>query len=345
MLRTPAVSAGSAAIGDLEAARKCVEVFSRDVDGLIDTLTKERLQIKREIKPKGLFAFDPAPLIIYFLRANIHEGTTFPQFVDRVIDALQIYLSLGLQSVRKYITEDFSTAIATSVENFRSTIDETVGPPFRAELQELIGRVSPELQASVERVASWFAPDAENERRALRTMEQIVDIAIQATNNAHRGFNPKFKLDIENLGLQSTDTLIVFTDILFTILDNIYTHSGVDHRPTISISIADGGDEKDGGTRVRIFVTNEIAAKTKSLANERRLERIREQIESGDYRAMSKVEGGTGLLKLKRIVAADNRQTLDFGYRSDALEFFVEITMILVFTSVHPATGILPTGS
>jgi hypothetical protein len=43
-----------------------------------------------------------------------------------------------------------------------------------------------------------------------------------------------------------------------------------------------------------------------------------------------KLEGGTGFLKLKRIVAADNRQTLSFGYNDDK-EFFVDIKMILVF--------------
>ena len=338
MLRTPAVSAASIAPIDLEAARKCVEVFSREVDELIDVLTKDRLQIKRDSKPKGLFAFDPAPLIIYYLRANIHEGSTFGELLNRVLDALQIYLSLSLQNVRRYITEEFSAGIAASVERFRLAIDERVGPPLRSELQELIGRVSPELQASVERVASWFAPDAENERRALRTMEQIVEIAIEATNNAHRGFDPLLNFQIDDLGLQSTETLIVFTDILFTILDNIYTHSGLDHKPVIGISIVNEGDVPEGGTRVRILVTNRIAERNRSVTNERRLQRIREQMDSGDYRALSKLEGGTGLLKLKRIVAADNRQTLDFGYRSDALEFFVEITMILVFAPAPQPT-------
>src|SRR5437773_980456 len=71
MLRVPPIDDPAILPNDWEAGRRCVEIFSRNLDGLIDTLTKERLQIKREAKPHGLFAFDPAPIIIYYLRANI----------------------------------------------------------------------------------------------------------------------------------------------------------------------------------------------------------------------------------------------------------------------------------
>ncbi|MGP0089072.1 MAG: hypothetical protein ACLPKB_03800 [Xanthobacteraceae bacterium] len=334
MLRAPQVDDQSIDENDWESVRRCVEIFSRNFDSIIDTLLKERLQIKRDEKPKGLFVFEPVPLMIYYLRANIDEGSTFQQFLSKVLDALDIYLAISLQNVRKYITEGFSDVVAAFVDQFRSSIDEKVNPTLNAELQQLIGRASPELQASIERVASWFAPDAEKERRALRTMEQIVDIAIQATNNAHRGFDPVFHLDIDDLGLQTNETLLEITDMLFTILDNIYTHSGLND-PAISIRIMNAGEEDRGGTRVRTIVTNQIAPGTKTLANEHRLERIRRQIESGDYRALSKVEGGTGFLKLKRMVAADNRQTLAFGYDPHTLEFFVEVTTILVFTLVQ----------
>jgi hypothetical protein len=315
-----------------------VESFSRSFDALIDSLVKAKLQIKRDDKPEGLFVFDPAPLIIYYLRSNIDEGSTFLEFLAKVVDALNIYLSISLQNVSRFIMQDFGDAVGRSVDHFRATIDETLNPQLSAEIQNLVGQASPELQASIARVASWFALDAENERRTLRTMSQIVDIAIQATENAHRGFEPEYTLSIEDLGLQSNETLLEFTDILFTVLDNIFTHSGLDRRPVIRISIAKTEQDENGRTRVKIRVTNRITRDKKTASNERRLDRIREQIQSGDYRALSKVEGGTGLLKVKRIVAADNRQTLDFGYIADSLEFFVEVSMVLVFSFLPAPT-------
>lgn len=331
MLRKPAVEDHWVNAADWTAVRERVEAFSRDFDAQIDALVRSRLQIYGTNKPDGLFTFDPGPLIIYYLRANLDEGSSFVDFLNRVFDALDVYLSISLANVSKYIQGTFKDAIDHSLEQFRGSVEDNVNPHLRAELRQLIGKASPELQASIDRVASWFALDPENERRTLRTMEQIVEIAIQATNNAHRGIVPAYTLKIEDLGLQSNETFLIFTDILFTILDNIYTHSGLDAKPIIGIHITKEAVNNDGGTRVRILVTNQVAPHKKTLANERRLERIREQIQAGDYRALSKVEGGTGLLKLKRIVAADSRQTLDFGYRAEVCEFFVDITMVLIF--------------
>jgi hypothetical protein len=196
MLRSPAVDDQWTYHHDWSAVRWCVESFSRNFDALIDGLVKAKLQIKRDDKPEGLFVFDPAPLIIYYLRSNIDEGSTFLEFLGKVVDALNIYLSISLQNVSRFIMQDFGDAIGRSVDQFRAAIDENLTPQLSAELQTLIGQASPELQASIARVASWFALDAENERRTLRTMSQIVDIAIQATENAHRGFEPEYTLDI-----------------------------------------------------------------------------------------------------------------------------------------------------
>ena len=315
---------------DWPTVEQCVEAFSTTLDALIDDLVKNCLQIKREDKPDGLFSVDPTPLIIYYLRANLDESAGFSDFLGRVIEVQHIFLNLSLQQVRAFITGPFNDSIDKAVEEFRRSLEEKVGPGLSAELRNLVVTVLPELQASIERVAAWFAPDPENERRSLRTMEQIVDIAIQATKNAHRGFEPDIETDIEDLGLQSTEILVLFTDILFTILDNIYSHSERGQRPKVTISIRSEEGVDPARTPVTIRVVNEIAPHAKTAASEKRLQRIREQIDSGDYRSSVKLEGGTGFLKLKRIVAADKRQTLAFGYNGDR-EFFVEIKMILVF--------------
>lgn len=330
LLHTPALDDPTIQSSQREAASRCVVSFSKEFNELIDGLIRDQLQIRGEAKPRGLFVIAPMPLVIYYLRATIEKGNTLPQLVTNALDMIGIYLNLSLQSVRRHITEEFSEQISRCVDHFRRSLDDHVHQPLRSELQDLVTHALPDLHASIERAASWFAPDAESERRALRTFEQIVDIAIQATNNAHRGFSPKFTIDIEDLGLQSNETFIEFTDILFTILDNIYTHSGLDREPIIAINISLVSQRSDGACEVKVSVINKVTSDAITPANERRLDKIREQIDSGDYKALSKVEGGTGLLKLKRVVASDPRQTLEFGYLPDRSEFFVEIVMAMI---------------
>jgi hypothetical protein len=341
LVKSPAVDEFWLSHPEWKAVEGCVEAFSVTFDRLIEDLVKNRLQIKREEKPQGLFSFDPNPLTIYYLRSNIDESASFGDFISRAIEILNIFLDRSLQQVRTFITGTFADGVAHAIDQFERSLEEKASTALCAELRNLVVGASPELQASVERVAAWFAPDKENERRAWRTMEQIVDIAIQATKNAHRGFDPRIETEIEDLGLQAPETLVEFTDILFTILDNIYSHSQKENRPKVKISIVSDKGNDLSRTPVKIRVTNEIAPHAKTPASERRLQRIREQINSGDYRSSVKLEGGTGFLKLKRIVAADNRQTLQFGYNGDR-EFFVEIKMILVLVETPIHSGPVP---
>jgi hypothetical protein len=66
--------------------------------------------------------------------------------------------------------------------------------------------------------------------------------------------------------------------------------------------------------RVEIRVESEVAPRAYTEWAVQKLERIRGLMKSGEYRKHVNLEGGTGLLKLKRIVSLDERQNLDFGF-------------------------------
>jgi hypothetical protein len=171
-------------------------------------------------------------------------------------------------------------------------------------------------------------------------MDQIVDIALQATKNAHRNFDPELKRDIADLGLQSSELLFEMTDILFTALDNVHAHSGLGERPKVSIAInAEDVEVRQHSAevlrRVKVRISNSVDPRCITPANERKVGRIREQIRTGEYRSRVKLEGGTGLPKLQRIVAQDNRQSLEFGYEES--DFFVQIDLFVLYKSAEAA--------
>ena len=116
-----------------------------------------------------------------------------------------------------------------------------------------------------------------------------------------------------------------FVDILFTVLDNVYAHSGNKISPWIKICInKTRPDEDTNQWGIRVRIVSEIAKGHYNDAAVAKLDRIRQLIDSGDYRSRANLEGGSGLLKLKRLVSLDNAQTLEFGF-VDHEAFFVEL--------------------
>lgn len=314
-----------------------VELFSSEYERLVNDLTKVRLQIRAPGSPDGLFGYEMTPLSVYYVRAGIDESTTLDELLEKIYEVLEVFLNRSLQQVRAYLTGEFREKAEQELARLDDSSPLASASPARVDLRKAVAEASTDWQASVDRVASWFAPNERNERAALRTMHQIVEIAVQATKNAHRSFDPKLELEIEDLGLQGPDVLVEITDILFTVLDNAHRHCGVSgNSPEVKIKLWSEDIDADDSLRVVINVESEAAPHAISSNNKNRVNKIREQILSGDWRSRVKLEGGTGFLKLKRIVAPDNRQSLDFYFTKKS--FVVDVSVMLAIASQAPAS-------
>lgn len=313
---------------------KEIERFSAKYEQLVDDLTKVRLQIRAPGSPDGLFGYEMTPLSVYYVRSGIDASTTLDELLQKIYEVLDVFLHRSLQQVRSYLTGEFREKAEQALARLDDSSPLGSASQARVKLRKAVAEASTDWQASVDRVASWFAPNEKNERAALRTMHQIVEIAIQATVNAHRSFDPKLELEIEDLGLQGPDVLVEVTDILFTILDNAHRHCGVQgNSPHVKIKLWAENIEVEDALRVIINVESEVAPHAVSTQNKNRVNKIREQIRSGDWRSRVKLEGGTGFLKLKRIVAPDNRQSLDFYFTDSS--FVVDVSVVLAIAPAN----------
>ncbi|PIO97275.1 hypothetical protein CJ014_20900 [Pleomorphomonas carboxyditropha] len=308
-----------------------IERFSIEYEQLVSDLIKTRLQIRTPNKPDGLFAYEMTPLSVYYVRSGIDESTTLDDLLQKIYEMLDVFLQRSLQQVKNYLIGDFRERAESALGMLSDSKSLASSHQARLELQKAVAEASTDWQASLDRVAAWFAPNEKNERAALRTMHQIVEIAVQATMNAHRSFEPKLEMEIEDLGLQGPDVLVEITDILFTVLDNVHRHCGVNgNTPNVKIKMRSEPLEDDSAIRVIINVESEVAPHVISANNKNRVNKIREQIVSGDWRSRVKLEGGSGFLKLKRIVASDNRQSLDFCFTDNS--FVVSVSVVIAIT-------------
>lgn len=305
-----------------------IRSFSSKYDSIIEDLTKNYLQIKSKEKPKGMFAtgFEINPVALHYVRSHIQEETSFAEFLVLVFTGFELLLNQALLNVRDYITFSVKREVEGAFEVLRLSLERGTSPFFYAKLNSVIADAIPAVQAAIDRVAEWFVPAEKQQGAAVRTVEQIVEIGIATTRAAHRGFSPKIERDIEAIDLRLS-LLSELTDVLFTVLENVYRHSGNKVSPWVKLRIW-SEPVTPRSQRLKIYVESEVASGSYTEVAAKRLDRIRQQMKSGEYRNHVNLEGGTGLLKLKRIVSLDERQNLEFGFANES-SFFVSVELVV----------------
>ena len=298
--------------------------FSARVDGLLDEIIKNRLQIRGVLRPEGAFALPTTPMFLHILRAFVTAKTTASDFIDLVILMIEIRLTGLLTDVQGLIAIGLKDAIGDEMESLRRDLEEVLPSPAFERLNGAIAQCAPELQAAIDRVAEWFSAPKDAMRDVVATADWMVELALAATKSANAGFDPKVTKDLSGGVHFSKSGVSEFLDILFIILGNVSQHSGVGHSPWIAISIT--RDAARGPDACLVRVESQVAEGVQE-ASASRLQRIRDLIGSGSHRSQMNKEGGTGLLKLQRMIDLDQRRSLDFGFTAEGA-FFMEIRMV-----------------
>ena len=302
--------------------------FSEKYDRIITQLVEDKLQIRTNDKPAGMFylSLNQNAIMLHYIRGRIQHDTNFDDFLELVFMLIHILLQSRLDEIRQLIVNDVKHDVNSAVDDMRSQLNESLNQTSYAIVNSTIADVVPEVQAAIDRVSSWFTPQETEHGSGVRTIDQIVDIGIEATKQARRGFSPIVKKEVVDVDVSTAGFLSLFTDIMFTILDNVHAHSGNSHSPWINIKVGTNMSDNDDGEQLTIRVESEVSEGTYSEDGVNKISRIQRQMDSGDYKRRVNLEGGTGLLKLKRLVSTDHNQSLKFGF-SNREAFFVELKL------------------
>jgi hypothetical protein len=271
-----------------------------------------------------MFGWPVADTTRAVVERQITADTSFEEFLIITLTALNFVLHELSLRVHDYILAQVKTEVEAAFEALRAELERRVGPRSYAVVNSRIADAIPAVQAAIDRVAEWFVPVQRKDETTYRTLEQIVDIGIESARRMHPGFLPVIERQVEDI-LIRYDFLWDFTDVILTVIDNVYRHSGT-NSPWIHITV--GTVPLDGPTRrIVVRVESEVTAQACSPEAHGRLARIKERIQSADYRQHVNLEGGTGLLKLNRLVSRDARQSLDYDF-TEARMFFVQVDLI-----------------
>ncbi len=292
--------------------------FSKEFDQHIDYVAKELIQIRRDEKPNGLFMASLSPALLKTFAADIKHDTSFEEFMSGCFELFWTAVQLDLDRVKKYISGSISNDLMDLLRKLESEVSELSSATFVSDFIDAIRRSQTNLQLALSRMESWFVRPKPTSSVTF-SIKELVDVGVETVKTIHKEFHPVMRINAEGIP-ELTNALQLFSDIFFIIFENIQRHSGNSSNPLVII------DASIVENYLRVRVENQCSSLQENQQTKQKLDSIRSKIEKGEYKKSIPKEGGTGLLKLRKLVGdGSGKSKLDFGF--DAEMFFVEFSI------------------
>ena len=306
----------------LDQVANAIAEFSEAYDALIDDL-RNRLQIRSDEQPTGLLFIDLNAVHIHLLRGLLRTDMSFDGFVSQCADVFWAVLDPRLEDVQAFIDTDLKNSIATLREQLEKKLQTATGGGRVPELIDAVGQAFTALQAVLDNLKSWFERGGSSSA-AVFPMDGVVDIALEAVRSTYVNFIPEVEKHIGIDVSVATASIAVISDIIFTALDNVYSHAGNKRDPKVAIRITDFD-----GERMEIEIKNDLDPGVDLVEVRQRTKEAETKMQGNQYQTeVVATEGGTGLLKLKNRVdpSGQSPDAVKFGVDEDG-RFWVAVKL------------------
>ncbi|WP_426029593.1 tetratricopeptide repeat protein [Caulobacter sp. DWP3-1-3b2] len=287
-------------LDDMQAAtlHLLISEFSRDIDGIIESLKDQNIQILSDAFPEAWLDFTFFRNEILFLQAQIDTGTTFEQFFDIVLTRFWRALNDNLTNVRSKLDGVVKPALAQRLDLLQQEVVKSLPGASTAPLHSAIAAARTEAQNSVDVIIGWFKLTQAADRPDYE-FGIAVDVAAESINSCFKSKQITVVRDIEvNRELKGT-TLESMVDILFILFENAITHSHGGSGSTVTLRAA-------GGENVLLLeVENSVIPQTDFEPLNVALRERLGKVSSASGQAMVAQEGGSGFPKIVKILKHD----------------------------------------
>jgi hypothetical protein len=282
-------------IGSQEDAQKVFSLFasfSEDIDEIINKIKKTMLQINTEDKnANGLFDFSISQDDISLIRSRMGPDISFDGFLGIIIGFLMDMTDYNLKRIRTAFTNEIYHLFEASVNQLQVGINEFSNIVEIAKLNDQLATARTDIYNELGRIAEWFKFNRPDDYP-----DYPLSIALDVSEDIISSFDSSFALDDsdvdENIQLKGM-TLVSIVEILKILFDNIIKHgTEADKKATVSAI-------QDNNT-VIITVSNKVVE-----LNEERIADISSRLHQWDKTDAISHEGGSGLLKIKKILSVD----------------------------------------
>jgi len=317
-------------------AAEAFERFAKEIDGWIRELKDDYLQIRNKEHPKGLFEIVVTAPTYHVIRSAIQQDLTFQAFLESCFAIFWAFLEPSLAAARSLLvvhTKDkFALAFAGLHEAIRGYAEQDES--FRS-FGTAIRTTSAEIQRQIDMMSDWLRRTEVQQVTHRFTIEEVVDIAVESALKAHKSFRPNITKEIFGGDLDVTASiLVILSDILFILFDNIFKYAKSGNEPRVLLRI-----EADRTAEViRIFVVNETGRTVRTDEVEAELSRIRQNIDNRTFAGRVQREGKSGFFKIANIVYESKRGELGFGFLENG-DFAVRVTVPVIAHSPGPGVS------
>ena len=291
---------------------------------MIGTILQKWIQLKKTPEDAALFDFTVLSSEVALLSTDIGTQTTLDEFLDRALQHFaQVKLEINLQNIREKLQSDAKPraqelllALQAASANCGYGIDTSA-------LRAAIGRATTQLQITFDRIVEWFRYRGPEAREPFSVEE-----AVHTSELAIKGSAPDFRAELsiakemENFRIQGK--LRSFVDIFYQVFQNIAKHSGI--QPAVAHVEAALED-----STLILRVKNEVRAGVATEGVRNSVRTIADAVQQRPLPASVTKEGGTGLLKVHKILQHDfakrtggREPALRFGFEGDTA-FCVEV--------------------
>lgn len=288
--------------------------FSSRIDEMILHIKRDLIQIKTEEKnPQGLFDFTVDSHLISWIESRIDESAPFEVFETTVLDTLLDITENSLQEIRYLLTTKTNKDFLSILDDLQMDLHSYEHYLNLRDLRNKIATARTEVSKELGTIAEWFRltrPDS--------FQDYCLSLAVGISCKIMESFssNISYVQNVDPKIQLKGSTLPSVVDIFNTLLDNVIKHSEGQIPRTANITI------RQTGQAVDIEIQNPAELNGTSIE---RIEQILSHLSEWEKAGGVSREGGSGLLKVKKILSVDLRCNSKITYAYQDHSFTLNI--------------------
>jgi len=292
----------------------------------LNTLFKEVkdiwIQIRKESGDmRALFDFSFEIDVLEGIMKQVTTNNSFEEFIEYALEILWENTNKSLHVVREKITKDLNQVINEECVNLLKELSKCISPKSQNLCKELfnsIKRAKTESQYNLITFSDWFNIANELKGKPYQ-ISHAVNVALGILNEMHPNKVINIKNMIDDNIILARRTLNNLVNILFIILENSITHKKNNEILTeLYISTV-------GESIVSIKFINNIGYLVTNTELEN-VDKINRKLKAGVTNDDIIKEGGTGFLKIRKIIAIDLAyKVIDIQLKYEDSKFIAEI--------------------